>query len=230
MSKAILTIDDIPQKVTAPMIDYLSEMNINAVMFAIGQDIEKNPEIIKYAIQRGFVIGNHSYSHPFFSKLDPEEGFGEIEKTEELIEIAHERAGVRRRAKLFRFPYLDKGGDYKSVFQRYLTDKGFNRIDDSDVDSSGYREREWNLDRDITCSFDCIEYRTHDGSISFDDVFKWMDEGDPDMGSNIFSDKGTHIILLHSHDESEQILPGYYKKMIAHMLQNGVNFVVPKFV
>jgi hypothetical protein len=57
-----------------------------------------------------------------------------------------------------------------------------------------------------------------------------MDEGDPEMKSNLFTDRGTHIILLHSHDLSEQILPGYYKKMIGYMLQHGVDFIVPHFV
>ena len=40
MAKLILTIDDIPQAVTCPMVDYLSAMEIPAVFFAVGEKLD----------------------------------------------------------------------------------------------------------------------------------------------------------------------------------------------
>ena len=66
MIKAILTIDDIASSNTPALVDYLVFRGIKALMFAEGAHIEKYPDNVIYALQHGMVVGNHSYSHPFF--------------------------------------------------------------------------------------------------------------------------------------------------------------------
>ena len=83
MIKALLTIDDIASKNTPQIVDYLVSKGITALMFAWGENVEKNPDEAEYALKNGMVIGNHSYSHPFFSKLSFDECVTEIEKCEE---------------------------------------------------------------------------------------------------------------------------------------------------
>lgn len=229
MSKAILTIDDIPQCVTKAMVDYLNEKEIPAIMFVVGENLEKDMETAVYAIQHGMILGNHSYSHPSFEELTFEAAVEEIEKTEQLLDQVYQKAGTERKVRLFRFPYLNKGGDKKEKLQSYLKERGYVGIDDSKVESKGYIEAGWNKDLDAACSYDCQEYMVPSGEKSFEDIMERIDEGDVGMGSNVLTDVGEHIILLHSHDDTERVENGYYKRILGYMLEKGVVFTQPKF-
>ena len=225
MGRVKLTIDDIPEKVTKDIVDYLTEKNIPVVMFTIGQELEKDMDTVIYALKHGITVGNHSYTHPHFDELTYEEAVEEIEKTEKLLEKAYELAGVKRDKKLFRFPYLNKGGANKERLQKYLRDNGYDRLDDSKVLSRGYIEKGLNKDIDVTCSFDIMEYLIPSGEMTFDEVISHIKEGDKDMESNVITDEGENIVLFHSHDATEALHPGYYKKVLDYMLDNGVMFV-----
>ena len=85
MIRALLTIDDISSHNTIDIVDYLNEAGITAVMFAVGQRIEQDPEPAVYAIKHGMIVGNHSYSHPSFSSLTMEESIEEIRRCEESL-------------------------------------------------------------------------------------------------------------------------------------------------
>ena len=89
MKHAVLTIDDIASKNTPAIVDYLSEKKIPAIMFAWGQRVEEHYENALYAVKNGIIVGNHSYSHPFFSKLTMDEAIAEIEKNEKMVECYH---------------------------------------------------------------------------------------------------------------------------------------------
>ncbi|MFA0962761.1 polysaccharide deacetylase family protein [Roseivirga sp. BDSF3-8] len=110
MSKGIyLTIDDSPSAGFGRKLKYLHERNIPAVFFCRGDRLQKQlPDVLK-AIQMGYVIGNHGYSHRHFSTLSPQACCREIDKTHELISKAYEACGIQAPPRLFRFPYGDKG-------------------------------------------------------------------------------------------------------------------------
>ena len=83
-------------------------------MFFPGDKMERRPEVD---------IGNHSFSHPYFSELSFEECTEQILRTEDILNriyapIASE--GIERPHKLFRFPYGDKGGEHKDRLQEFL--------------------------------------------------------------------------------------------------------------
>lgn len=107
--KAYLTIDDSPSAETGALTAWLAENNIPALLFCRGDRLEKNLPAITDAIGRGFVIGNHAYSHRRFSQLSFAEGVAEIERTEALIDAAYAQAGAARPGKYFRFPHMDRG-------------------------------------------------------------------------------------------------------------------------
>ncbi len=120
MSKrAYLTIDDSPTNHTDAMTDWLCANQIPAVIFAIGsayedlhlkcEGIEQNPGPIERAIEKGFLIGNHTYSHRRSSTMSFDEVRDEIEKTERLIEGLYKKTGRERRHKMIRFPHIDRG-------------------------------------------------------------------------------------------------------------------------
>ncbi len=140
MPKAYLTIDDSPSEHTRDLVDFLSERNIPALLFARGDQLEKNPQAIEYAIQKGLVIGNHSYAHKPAGEMEPQEWADDLELCDHLIEAAYARCGVERPEKYYRFPYIDRGDGQKieqidtarisennktSIFQQYLKDQSF---------------------------------------------------------------------------------------------------------
>ena len=229
MSNLILTIDDIPQKVTRDMVDYLSEKGIPAIFFTVGENLEKDPETAVYALQKGFLIGNHSYAHPGFSKISFAEGIREIERTEELLNRIYTEAGVERKAKIFRFPYIDKGGMEKERYQEYLRRNGFVKLKDTAVTASGYYRDGHDRDVDAACSFDCQEYNIPAGTMTMDDVMKRLREGDAWAGSSVTGDD-TQIVLLHSHDDTERLVPGYYRIILEEILRLGGHFTEAEWV
>ena len=66
--------------------------------------MEQYPDQVIYAIRKGFVIGNHSYSHPKFSDISIEECLEEISKTDLIIDRLYKEANVKRGKKYFRYP------------------------------------------------------------------------------------------------------------------------------
>ena len=47
----------------------------------------------------------------------------------------------------------------------------------------------------------------------------------------VFLEDGTyHIILMYDHEETFAMVPGYYKIMLEHVMENGVTFVKPEFL
>lgn len=80
-----LTFDDAPSENIEDVLKILSEKNIKATFYVIGENIEKYPEQMKNIISQGNDVGNHSYSHKrmilksyYFIK-------NEVEKTNQLI-------------------------------------------------------------------------------------------------------------------------------------------------
>ena len=70
MIHAMLTIDDIASANTPAIVDYLNEKGITALMFAVGENVERYYDNAIYALRHGMIVGNHSYDtyQYFFSK------------------------------------------------------------------------------------------------------------------------------------------------------------------
>jgi peptidoglycan/xylan/chitin deacetylase (PgdA/CDA1 family) len=83
------------------IIDELTRLRAPATFFVCGAWCEKNPELLREAVRRGFEIANHSFSHPAFTGLTEEEMVSEIKRTEEAIRDI----GGGRPAAYFRPPY-----------------------------------------------------------------------------------------------------------------------------
>ncbi len=230
MKRAILTIDDVPSNNTRAIVDCLNKKDITAVMSAQGDRLERMPENAIYALQHGMILGNHSYSHPNFSALTIEESREEIEKCEEQLERVYKMAGVERKYRPFRFPYGDKGGQNKDALQEFLKQKGFDKLDDSQIPYTWWKESGLDRDIDTLWTFDFAEYNIRQGSdFTLDDVFKRVNDQNPASGAAILADGGYHIILLHAHDETEEMVPEYYRRFIEYLLEHGVTFDRPQF-
>lgn len=231
MIKAILTIDDIASKNTPAIVDYLNEKNIQALMFAWGENVEKEYDNAIYALKHGMIVGNHSYTHPAFSKISFKEAVEEIEKNEVLLDRLYKDAGVERKYRPFRFPYGDKGGENKDAIQKYLAENGFDKLCDKQLPYVWWKEQGLDKDIDTLWTFDFAEYLIRkDSGFTKDDVFKRMENPAPEYGAALFEDGGSHILLLHAHDETEEMVPGYYSLFLDRMLEKGVVFEKPEFI
>lgn len=230
MGTAILTIDDIASGNTPAIVDYLNSKGITAVMFAVGVNVEKFYEEAIYVLRNGMIVGNHSYSHPAFSKLTFEEAVADIEKNEEVLNKLYKDAGVRRIYRPFRFPYGDKGGKIAQDLQKYLAEKGYNKLDDTKVSCEWWKKDGHDKFIDTFWTYDVEEYRLSlERDFTVEDVWKKMKNPSPAHATALLGDDKHHIILLHAHDETEAIEPMYYKQFIDYMLDNGITFDKPAF-
>jgi len=107
--KAYLTIDDSPSTRMDDLVDYLEEKGIPAVFYCRGDHLEDNTGSAIRALQKGFILANHTYSHQRSSEKDFAWIVEDIERCETLLEEVHAVAGVARKGKYFRFPHVDRG-------------------------------------------------------------------------------------------------------------------------
>lgn len=231
MNSAILTIDDISSRNTPAMVDYLKEHNIIAVMFGVGENIERYYDNAVYALKNGMIVGNHTYSHPKMSELDYDRCIDEIEKCERVLDKLYADANVERKYRPFRFPFGDKGGDKAEALQQYLKDNGFNKLSDAKIDYPWWEENHCDKNIDTFWTFDFAEYCIRPGSdFTKEDVYKRMYDINPKEGAALFGEDNNHIILLHAHDETEELVPEYYKQFIDELLEKNMVFDIPEFI
>jgi len=115
------------------ILDILDKYNVKATFFIMGGWVnynEENKEKLIKIKEGGHEIGNHSYKHPMFSRLDENRMKEELEKTNIAIEKV---IGVK--PNLFRFP----SGDYNERSVNYINSMGYKCIQ-WDVDSVDWKE------------------------------------------------------------------------------------------
>jgi len=228
---AYLTIDDSPTSAFLSKVDYLVEHKIPAVFFCIGNLMEKYSSETIEAIQKGFIIANHSYSHPAFSKISIDQCLEEISKTDKIIEALYVRAKVQRPAKWFRFPYGDKGDkkngrvfsrwkrsdkSRKAEIQKHLADLGYSQPDFADVTYEFMNKAGLYDDIDWSWTFDIMEWALAEkrptlGLKDLDRIFKRMDQGRPSdcrgflgFEKRWMRSRSAEVILLHDHEATNK--------------------------
>ena len=93
--------------------------------------------------------------------------------------------------------------------------------------------KETGLDKDIDTywTFDFGEYMIRPGSdFTKESVWERMHNKNPESGAVLFAENNRHILLLHAHDETEAMVPEYYKQFVEHLLENGIVFDEPEFL
>ncbi|MFC5828993.1 polysaccharide deacetylase family protein [Nonomuraea insulae] len=95
-----LTFDDGPGQYAGTLLDTLKKNGAKATFFLEGQYVKSRPAFVKRMAAEGHELGNHSYSHPDFTKSDAGKIKSEIQKTQDAVKKA---AGVE--PKLLRPPY-----------------------------------------------------------------------------------------------------------------------------
>lgn len=109
-----ITFDDGPHpEITPYVVDLLNEYQAKATFFCVGNNVKKFPEVVRYIIENGHQIGNHTMDHTNGWKATVKKYIKDVLRADELIN-----------SKLFRPPY----GRIKKQQAKYLEKKGFNII------------------------------------------------------------------------------------------------------
>lgn len=82
-----LTFDDGPDPDYTPrLLDLLAANDAHASFFLLGEEAERHPRIVERMVAGGHLLGNHSWNHPNFTRIDWREQLGQIEATDRMLE------------------------------------------------------------------------------------------------------------------------------------------------
>ena len=99
--KVMLSFDDGPDARWTPQIlNLLSQRNVKAAFFLIGENAQARPDLVRREYAEGHTIGNHTYTHPDLTHVSPLRMEVELNVNERLLEWI-----TGRQPKLFRPPY-----------------------------------------------------------------------------------------------------------------------------
>ena len=110
-----LTFDDGPSDVTEQILDALEQHGAVATFYVVGNLVERHRDIVSRAFMMGNEIANHSWSHPFLTKLSEEAIRTQLQDTNDAIEAVTGTAPVTMRP-----PY----GDVNQRALGVITDMG----------------------------------------------------------------------------------------------------------
>ncbi|MFC5469552.1 polysaccharide deacetylase family protein [Cohnella suwonensis] len=129
--KVALTFDDVPDpRFTPQVLDVLRRKKVTATFFVVGTRAKKHPDIVSRIRKEGHDIGNHSYSHPDFSKLPLAKVQDQIGRAEAIIDGI-----VGFKPRLVRPPY----GEITETQLRWAKQQGYTVVN-WNVDSSDWRQ------------------------------------------------------------------------------------------
>jgi len=233
MKIAYLTIDDCPSRDFRSKIDFLVKKNISAILFCQGGLLEERPDDAIYAISRGFLIGNHTYSHPHFSDCTLKKCLDEITKTDEIINNLYTKSDTKRPVKFFRFSYGDKGdlrhgslkkpliaegAERKNLIQKHLKNLGYTKPAFPRITYKWYSKYGLDNDLDWYWTYNCMEYAIYGkqkyGIDNLEKVLARMDEDVPE-GHRGLNYKGSEdIVLVHDHEKTTDIFEPIINKLL----------------
>lgn len=85
----------------ARVLQILDKHQVKATFFLTGDGAERHPQLVRDTVAKGHEIGNHSYSHPDFTKISTTEMTNQLTRTETIIRNLTGRSTIP----YFRAPY-----------------------------------------------------------------------------------------------------------------------------
>jgi peptidoglycan/xylan/chitin deacetylase (PgdA/CDA1 family) len=240
---AYLTIDDAPSPDFMNKLDFLDSHSIPAVWFCMGNFMEQRPDFVIEALQRGHIIGNHTYSHPHCSTLSLDQIYAEIRATDAILKELYASAGVEWNQRYFRFPYGDKGdglnGDVWSArdpdgqsrheaIQAYLRRLGYTQPTFPKITYGWYQDCGLLQDVDWYWTYDTFDWSAYHpnpiyGIDNVEKVLARTEEDLPEEGRGLHFPGSAEIILMHDH----RTLPEVFGPVVERFLDMQLKFELP---
>jgi peptidoglycan/xylan/chitin deacetylase (PgdA/CDA1 family) len=210
----------------ADRLGFLVERRIHALWFCRGDHLAERPEAAIQALRSGHLLGNHSWSHPRFSQLTLDQAADEIDRTEELLADLHERAGVPRGRKHFRFPYEDRIGseEHHAALQEMLQARGYVLPLLEGVVDPRFLEHVRSRDVSLFWTYDSEDWTLRspedpEAAEKLAKVLERMDRDDPGGGCGLRR-PGTEVIVMHDHAHTGE----QWKAVVQGFLDRGLVF------
>lgn len=117
-NEVAITFDDGPDPpYTLEVADILEQHGVRGTFFEVGKAVVERPDVTQELVNRGHVVGDHSYFHGAFSYLDPR--YPELAKTQDAF---RDKAGIC--PALFRPPH----GTHTPFMSRVVADRGMTLV------------------------------------------------------------------------------------------------------
>lgn len=213
MPPAYLTIDDAPSPHLGETIDLLAAANVPALFFCEGRRLAAHPKQARRTVDAGYHLGNHAYSHTHASDLSPTAFRAEVRRTEAEIASIYAQTNRCRPARLFRFPYGDKGGRHRACYQQILTEFGFVPPDRDRFAHDWYR-REFGGDRDWAWTVDLNDWTVDTAAGIRQEI---------DRKRERLRAPGPELILLHDAGNP----PDFIATVVRLLVDRGITFRDP---
>ncbi|WP_084265200.1 polysaccharide deacetylase family protein [Actinomadura macra] len=108
-----LTFDDGPMGSTGRLLEILAEHRVRATFFLVGQNVVKDPEMVRREYAAGHEIANHSYTHADLGRAPEAKAVEEVTRTQDAIQQASGMTPV-----LLRPPYGSTGKRLTALARR----------------------------------------------------------------------------------------------------------------
>ena len=96
-----MTFDDGPHPSNTPrLLDILRQRNIKATFYVVGKNVQAYPQIVARMAREGHEVANHTWTHPYITKVSDGQTRSELQRTAQAI---HRACGQYPRT--FRPPY-----------------------------------------------------------------------------------------------------------------------------
>lgn len=230
---AYLTIDDSPTEDMIERIDFLNSLGINAIWFSNGNKLLEDEKSPLYAIENGHIIGNHSFDHPFFSKISIDNANKQIDKTDQIISKIYKKSSKEFSSKYFRFPYLDNGVEpgyqdtdwqdtHVKAIQKKLKELGYRQPNFEGIEYEWYKKAGFDSCLNVDCTYDTYDWTIDSPSEGYHDretILARLNEDFPNECRGLNSKGSNEIIMMHS-----WIPLDLFKSLITNILKKGIVF------
>jgi peptidoglycan-N-acetylglucosamine deacetylase len=171
----------------------LDSYKVKAAGFISGKNVDSalGQNLLKTWSDAGHILCNHSYSHSYYGRQDPQKYWEDVMKCEELLKI------YPAFRKLFRFPYLAEGTTQQALaeMRRYMAQDGYRNgvvtIDASDW----YINRRMTKRQEADPKIDLSQYR----QFYLDHIWDRAQYYDK-LSHIVFGKSVPHTLLIHHMD------------------------------
>jgi cellulose synthase/poly-beta-1,6-N-acetylglucosamine synthase-like glycosyltransferase/peptidoglycan/xylan/chitin deacetylase (PgdA/CDA1 family) len=150
-----LTFDDGPAVINSPkVLKLLDEYKVKGTFFVTGQQIQKHPDTLIAIAKAGHQIENHTYSHPYLTKVTEKQIDWELSETNRLIKLY-----TGNDAKFLRVPFDAYGVPQTTSDLKInqIAERHNLKLYQIDTDVKDFGKVEGSLEADVKVDFDNLD-------------------------------------------------------------------------